>query len=252
MGSFKNIYGPEGLKVADLIKNGNDDKLLIKNNDEKTYNLLKKIVNEYYNNSKINPFEEYQKEHGYIKKYSKKGNGPIIRDLRYIYEKLGNHVDITSKYIKDTNETKVVLLKVSPYRTDFYINKEGKYKILTVRYCDIITKGDNHIINNEIYLHHKKIKNITDEYKFLFSCHRNEYITIQENDGEFNGTKMFRFLGTADDSTNRIELKSIDIPKDNSRLIKTIGNKTRNICKYHVDVLGKIYKVSKEVLHFEI
>lgn len=251
MGTFKDIYSNEGLKVAKIIRDNDDDKLMIKRVDNKSYQLLKDIVKEYFINDKVNPFEEFRKQHGYIRKYSKKGNGPIIKSLRYIYEKLGNHVNITDKYIKNSDSTRVVLLKVSPYRTDFYVNSEGLYKFVTVRYSDIIKRDNYYEINKEVYLKNLSNKGITKNYKFLFSLHKNEYFTYTNKSNEINNI-IFRFLGTRSDNTNNIEYKNIDIPKDEKRLSFTVGKKISSIEKFHVDVLGKIYKVSKEVLHFKL
>lgn len=251
MGKYKDIYGPEGKKVAKKIASGDDDNLLIKQNDEKSYLLLKEIVAEYYLNEDKNPFEEYRKDHGFIRKYSKKGNGPIIKSLKYIDSKLGSHVDITKKYIKDSPDVKVVLLSVKPYRTDFYKNSDGLYKFITIRYSDIITHDFGYKLDREKYLSLKQKKGVTNDFEYQFSLYKNEYFSYENFDSK-GISNLYRFIGTKNDSTNIIEYKSVAKPKEENRLVLTVGKKVKNITKYYVDVLGNIYKVSKEVLHFDL
>lgn len=248
---YKDIYGKEGLKVAELIANGDDDKLLIKKLDEKSYEFLKQIVKEYYHDDKINPFAEYFQEHGYIRKYSKKGNGPIIKSLRYKYEELGVHVDITRKYIKDAKEPRVILLHPRPYRTDFYRNQDGLYKFVTIRYNDIIKTDNGYKIDKEKYDTLKADKKITDDYEFQFSLHTNEIVEITKKENDEIINYQARFLGTSNDKANIIELKGISYEFE-KRCKETIGKKIIKLEKYHVDVLGKKYKITKEDLHFDL
>lgn len=88
-------------------------------------NYPNKEMNEKGKEVPCNPFLKYKEEHGdYIRKYSKKGNGPEIKSLKYYDSKLGNHIDITPK----DSSNKVVLQSVSPWRADVYFNKTtGKY-----------------------------------------------------------------------------------------------------------------------------
>ncbi|HHU56167.1 MAG TPA: type II CRISPR RNA-guided endonuclease Cas9 [Acholeplasmataceae bacterium] len=244
---YTDIYGQDGIKVANLILNGDDDKLLIKQHDPKSYELLKKIVQEYSYDKKISPFALYKEQHGYIRKYSKNGNGPIIKSLKFKYEKLGNHVDITHKYMKDYKEPRVIMLHPRPYRTDFYVNNKGEYKFVTIRYIDIKKCKDNYVIDKDKYLEYKKTKGIDENFQFAFSLHTNEIVEIHKLEKDKLTIIEGRFLGTGNDKTNLIELKGIN-REFQKRGFVTIGKKITKIQKYHVDILGKKYKVLKEDL----
>lgn len=65
-------------------------------NDIQTFEIFKKIYENYKNEK--NPFAKYKDEFGPIKKYSKDGKGPEIYQVKYISDKLGNHLDISHKY----------------------------------------------------------------------------------------------------------------------------------------------------------
>ena len=88
-----------------------------------------------YSLKEESPLTSYYNENGAITKYSKKNNGPAITSMKVYYEKLGNHLAITGNY--NTNNKKVILKQISPYRTDFYVSPEGKYKFVTIRYKDV-------------------------------------------------------------------------------------------------------------------
>ena len=127
----------------------------MKRHDYQTFEKIKVIILNHYemfkNDSKYyskkkngeielkgeNPLTEYKEEHGFITKYSKKGNGPNITSIKYDSENLGNHISITDNYqITENNQKKVVLLQLSSYRSDIWLDKD-KYKMVTVRYSDI-------------------------------------------------------------------------------------------------------------------
>ena len=55
--------------------------------------------------------------------------------MKYESEKLGNHLDISSNY--QTNNKKVILKQIKPYRTDFYQCEDGKFRFVTVRYTNV-------------------------------------------------------------------------------------------------------------------
>ncbi|MGZ0947475.1 hypothetical protein ACXOJ3_10285, partial [Streptococcus thermophilus] len=79
-----------------------------------------KEINEKGKEVPCNPFLKYKEEHGYIRKYSKKGNGPEIKSFKYYDNLLGRHIDITPKNSKNI----VALRKLNPWRTDVYFNPE--------------------------------------------------------------------------------------------------------------------------------
>lgn len=257
IGRYKDIYGNDGEKLAKDILEGKDDKILMSKVDPLTYELLKKIVKHTVLDSEKgekNPFAKYKDEHGYIRKVSKKNNGPIIKSVKYYFEKLGNHVDVTHKYVNDTNDVKVVLLQVKPYRTDFYKTKEGIYKFITIRYANISIHNNEYYIDRNWYEQELLRKEINNSFNFMFSLYRNEYIEITKQEKEYNETKLYRFVGTNNDLTNVIEVKPLHCNKENDKpqIMISIGKKILNINKYHSDVLGNLYKVEKELLHLRL
>ena len=97
----------------------------------------KAVFNKSKNEFKTNPFAIYLEENKEkICKPSKHNNGPEITSMKYVDSKLGNHIDITHKNASAKNK-KVILLQISPYRTDFYYSKDKGYKFVTVRYKDV-------------------------------------------------------------------------------------------------------------------
>lgn len=236
---YKDIYGKEGESLAKLFKDGKSDKLLMYRNDIETYNLFKKIYESYPNEK--NPFAAYKKEFGVIRKYSKKGNGPEITSVKYADSKLGNHLDITSHY--DAHNKKVVLLQITPYRTDFYQDKDGKYKFLTIRRYHIKQVNGENVIDEALYNEQMEKKGISKDDKFLFTLNRNSILSIKYKDQDEH---LYRFVATNADELNRIEVK--EICETGNRNMLTIGSKIEKITKYNVSILGKYQKVQHEAL----
>ena len=57
------------------------------------------------------------------------------------------------------NNKKVILKQISPYRTDFYLSPEGKYKFVTIRYKDVFYKETIHkFVIDENWYHEEKTK----------------------------------------------------------------------------------------------
>lgn len=257
--AYRNIYDPKEFHIANDIINGNDAKYLVYRNDKKTYQKLKDVVDYYYNEYKedpkkvkssdkgiefmFNPFAEYKESSGrFITKYSKKDNGPNIVSLKYADSKLGNHVDISQNY--NVSDKKVVLLQISPYRTDFYLD-DGIYKFVTVRYSNIkyIKSDDLYEIDEDWYRKQLGTKNISDNAKFCFSMHHNEYIEI-EKDGVKN---MWKFIATNNDTKNIIEVKSID-HYDEKRIMPSISKNISNIRKFACTPLGDLIEIKDSIL----
>ncbi|MCM1130379.1 MAG: type II CRISPR RNA-guided endonuclease Cas9 [Anaeroplasma bactoclasticum] len=236
---YKDIYGKDGESVKKLFEKGKSSDLLVARNDEQTFKLLEKIVATYPNEK--NPFAKYKEDHGFIRKYSKNGNGPVIQKLKYIGGKLGSYLDISSKYHNLKNK-KVVLLQNTAYRTDIYQDKNGYYKFLTIRRFHIKQINHQNVIKDEIYQSLKKEKNITFEDKFLFSLNRNNIIRIVDDSDNY-----YRFITTNDDKNNVIEVKNIEC-KTEKRLMLSIGKKIKLIEKFNVSPTGKYQKVEKELL----
>lgn len=250
---ISNIYSKDSdIKVffADETKK---EKILMKKNDPKTFEILEKIFEEYKkvdsdNKIKENPFYTYYNETGHkIKKYSKKSNGPNIESLKYLKEKLGIHLNMTHKYA-NSNETskgkKVILQSFKPYRIDVYENN-GIYKFLRISYSNIKMKKDCYEIPLDWYLEEKFERGITEKFKFVNSYYKRDIICINDEKFLFNGIKY---------SQNRIEMKNLHkyIKGEKGRILVTIGKKFTKIKKYATDVLGNTYEVKNEKLKFII
>lgn len=262
---YKNIYDAKWYVLAnDIMNDTYQNKYLMYLHDPQTFEKMIQIVHSYYDefksntkmigmkkgkiDFKFNPFYEYYQQHGKVTKYAKKNNGPEIDCLKYFDGKLGNHIDISHKYIaNENNKKRVVLQQISPYRTDFYLD-EGIYKFVTVRYCNIRynKQEDKHIIDETWYQTQLKKKKISDQATFLFSMHRNECLELT-SDKEVN---LYRYTATNSDETNVIELKSIHC-YDENRIKITIGKKIKCIKKYRTDAIGNLYEVKKEQLKLE-
>lgn len=254
---YKNIYDNNIAKKVidkiekDLLKfeNQEDSEILMRKHDPQTFNILVKIIEEY-KDEKPNPFESYRREHGYIRKYSKKGNGPIIKDIKYLSNKLGEGI-VLSKTEGESKDRKVVLLSLNPYRTDVYYNKEkGIYKNIGIKYNDLIFKNGKYIIEKEQYDSMKEQRKIDSSYKFLFSLHKNEIIGITYKDNP-EKEERYRFLSSRSDNPNRIEISPIEKSKFEPRQQPTIGTKVLKFNKYHTDILGNVFNVNGEKLKFE-
>lgn len=254
---YKNIYDNAVSKSVvkkmkqdmEKFEDHNESKILMRKHDPKTFELFVKIINEY-EDEKPNPFEAYRMENGYIRKYAKKDNGPIIKDIKYLSNKLGQHRELL-KTENLSDDKKVVLLSLKPFRTDVYYNKEtGVYKNLGIKYDDINFKNGKYIIENKVYAKWKETLEIDDRYEFLFSLYRNDIVGItykKESDIEYR----FRFLSSRSDNPNRIEIKPIEKGKFEKQNQPTIGQRVLKFNKYHTDILGNIYNISGEKLKLE-
>jgi len=253
----KNIYdNVTAKKVIDGIrkdlekfKDPNDSEILMRKHDIKTFEIITKII-ENYSDENTNVFEAYRKEHGYIRKYSKKGNGPIIKDIKYISKRLGHGLEV-SKTDKLSKDKKVVLLSLNPFRSDVYYNKEKEiYKIIGIKYNDLIFKEGKYVLKFDDYTLMKKQLKIDAHYDFLFSLHKNDIIgiTYKSNPGI---EERFRFLSSRADNPNRIEIKPIDKNKFEKQKQPTIGTKVLKFNKYYTDILGNVFNVIDEELKFE-
>lgn len=279
---YSDIYDPKFKHLTEDILNEKDDKYLMKRHDYQTFEKIKAIILNHYNTFKNdtkyysknkkgeielkgkNPLTEYKEEHGFITKYSKKGNGPIVVSIKYDSENLGNHVSITDNYqVKQDNQKNVVLLQLSSYRSDIWLDK-GKYKMVTVRYSDIkFNKAkNNYYIDENWYKKQKEIKKISDEAVFIASFHHDELIGIakkkgskyidprNENEHDGNNVEILKFTATNNDKKNIVEVKPIDY-HCSKQLMLSIG-KFVKVEKYATDVLGNLYKVTNNHLKLEL
>ena len=284
---IKNIYDPKEKKAIELVNNiinDNTDKYIMKHKDPQTFEKIKEVLLNHFNDCKDSkeyyvidkkgkyslkgesPLTFYFNENGPFTKYSKKNNGPAITSMRFYSEKLGNHLSITDNY--STNNKKVILKQISPYRTDFYVSPDGKYKFVTVRYKDVFYKETIHkFVIDENWYHEEKIKKgIQEDWKFVCSMHRDELIGLIKPEGKkfvydasINGGQtqyhdgkhyeILKFTATNDEKKGTFEVKPINtICK--KQLMPSVGPFVK-IQKFATDVLGNMYEIKDNRLKLE-
>lgn len=244
---YKNIYTVGKESCGDKLKKRileNPESLLMYRNDQETFKKFREIV-DFYNDAK-NPFAEYYKEHGPIKKYAKKDNGPEIFDVKFLDGRLGVH-RINSR---QQGKNKSVYLQIKSLRVDIY--QEGEhYKFVNVPYDMLKFSSGVYKIDMGKYLQSKLNKKITERGIFLFSLYCGEVFSYEKDGVKYR----WQFSCLNDDTRNVIEVKYLDQPSTDTTRGKRripIGSKIKNMKKYHVDVLGNIYPASKETLQTEI
>lgn len=241
--NLKGLYDKDNEQLKKLIIKS-PEKLLMYHHDPQTYRKLKMIIEQYSNEK--NPLYKYYEETGnYLRKYSKKDNGPVIKKIKYYGKKLKAHLDITSDYPKSRN--KIVKLSLKPYRFDVYLDN-GKYKFVTVKNLDVIKKENYYKVDLKSYEKSKRLKEISEQAEFIASFYNNDLIKI---DGE-----LYRVIGVNNDLRNVIEVNMVDITfkeylenineKKTPRIFKTIASKTQSIKKYSTDILGNLYEVKNK------
>ena len=249
-------------KISDLY---NDDKakekilskekdFLMYKHDLKTWNIIKKVIETYPEEK--NPFKKYLEEYGPIRKYSKKGKGPIIKELKYLNNKIGAHIEITHKYNDAKN--KVILASLKPYRADIYYDKINDcFNVIPLKYNDFKFEKGKYVLPinqyEKILRQEKLIKdneNIKDleknNHEFRFSLYKNDVIEI----GNDEGRELYRFLAKNHASKNVFEVKYLD-RKNEKQIYITAKKSTNYFVKYNVDILGNIHKIQKEKLKLE-
>lgn len=250
---YKNIYdvgmNNSGEKLKKKIKE-KPEVLLMYRHDPATFAIFKEIV-EAYPDAK-NPFAEYFKEHGPIRKYSRNGNGPEIYDVKFLDGRLGSHRVTT----KQNGQNQSVYLSIKSLRIDLY--QDGtQYKFVSVPY-DMVKRIENprtqsvkYQIAETLYADAKLCKKISTDARFLFSLHRGEIFSYEKDGERFE----WQFWCVNNDKKNVIETKWIHKPSPGNTQPKrmiTIGKSITNIIKYHVDVLGNRYPAPQEELQMKI
>lgn len=259
-------------KFLDLYKK-DKSQFLMYQKDRKTWDeVIEKILEQYRpfkekdKNGKevdFNPFEKYRIENGPIHKYSRKGNGPEIKSLKYYDNLLGRFVDITPSESKNP----VALLSLNPWRTDVYYNTETrKYEFLGLKYADLcFEKGGSYAISEVKYNKIREKEGIGKKSEFKFTLYKNDLILIK--DTETNRQQIFRFWSrTGKDNPksfekHKLELKPYEktrfekgeelkvlgkVPPSSNRLQKNMQIENLSIYKVRTDVLGNQHIIKNE------
>ncbi len=286
---YSDIYDPKFDKLTnDIINNDNLERWLMYKNDPQTFRIIQDIILNHFNSYKKdkdiyskkekkgkviynlkgsnNPLAEYKNEHGKVRKYTKKNNGPEITMMKYTDGQFNSGIDISDNY--QSENKKVVLLQVSPYRTDFYVSPEGKYNFVTIRYKDVFYKKsiNKYTIAKEWYTEQKTKKKIKDDWKFVCSLHHDELIGVMKKEGSKyiydlsteqdgytryydNDMEILKFTATNNDDKGIFEVKPI-YTYCKKQLMLSVGPFLK-VKKYATDVLGNIYEVKDNVLKLE-
>ena len=259
-------------KFLDLYKK-DKSQFLMYQKDRKTWDeVIEKILEQYRpfkekdKNGKevdFHPFEKYRIENGPIRKYSRKGNGPEIKSLKYYDNLLGRFVDITPSESKNP----VALLSLNPWRTDVYYNTETrKYEFLGLKYADLcFEKGGSYGISKVKYNKIREKEGIGKNSEFKFTLYKNDLILIK--DTETNRQQIFRFWSrTGKDNPksfekHKIKLKPYEkarfekgeelevlgkVPPSSNQLQKNMQIENLSIYKVRTDVLGNQHIIKNE------
>ena len=269
LGKIKDIYSQAGYDAFIKIYNKDKSKFLMYHKDSQTFEkVIEEILRTYpskeFNDKNkevpCNPFEKYRQENGPIRKYSKKGNGPEIKSLKY-YDK-----NIPESFINITpsnSKNKVILRQLNPWRTDVYFNHQTeKYELLGLKYADLQfeKKTGTYSITIDKYNEIKEKEGVGEQSEFKFTLYKNDLLLIK--DTKNNEKQIFRFLSrTMPNVKHYVELKPYDKAKfdGNQPLITIFGNVAKggqclkglnksniSIFKVKTDVLGNKHFIKKE------
>ena len=269
LGKIKDIYSQAGYDAFIKIYNKDKSKFLMYHKDPQTFEkVIEEILRTYPSkelndkNKEIpcNPFEKYRQENGPIRKYSKKGNGPEIKSLKY-YDK-----NIPESFINITpsnSKNKVILRQLNPWRTDVYFNHQTeKYELLGLKYADLQfeKKTGTYSITIDKYNEIKEKEGVGEQSEFKFTLYKNDLLLIKDTKNDEK--QIFRFLSrTMPNVRHYVELKPYDKAKfdGNQSLITIFGNVAKggqclkglnksniSIFKVKTDVLGKKHIIKKE------
>lgn len=268
LGKIKDIYSQAGYDAFIKIYNKDKSRFLMYHKDPQTFEKVieeilrtypSKELNEKNKEVPCNPFEKYRQENGPIRKYSRKGNGPEIKSLKYYDNKLGNHIDITP----DKSNNKVVLQSINPWRTDvYYNNKSKKYEFLGLKYSDLyFEKGTGkYKISKNKYDVIKKLEGVDEKSEFKFTLCKNDLILIKDVDT--GQEQLFRFLSRNNKGKHQVQLKPIDksdfekgeklidifdtVPNSTTQCVKGLNKPNISIYKVKTDILGNKHFIKKE------
>ncbi|AQP54278.1 type II CRISPR RNA-guided endonuclease Cas9 [Vagococcus penaei] len=268
---IKDIYSVDGYKKFVETYKKDKAKFMMYRIDPKTFELLEQIVATYpdyeevslpngkVKRQEVSPFELYRRQNGWVKKYSKKQNGPAVKQLKYYNKKLGSKIDITPKNV--TKGKKVVLQSLSPWRTDIYYNDvTSEYEIMGIKYSDLtFGKCGQYGIKRERYEEIKTDEKVSAESCFMFSLYRNDRIKVIDTVNDETVELLFGSR-TLPNQKGYVELKPIDKAKfDSKEVVSFYGSVTPNgqfikrflkknylLYKINTDVLGNPFYVKKE------
>ncbi len=178
-------------------------KLLMYKHDRKTFEKIRDIVVEYQNIDKSNnPLYLYYQEHGMVRKYSKRGNGPFIKSFKHISGKRKNKgLDVSHLFSDKPQNKSVYKEEVYCQRVDIYKGVKG-YKFARIPYMMYMDNGSYYELDKKLYNEELLSRKIGEGDKFIYSLYRGNIISI---DGE-----IFKVTGFGAKTSNSIECNFID------------------------------------------
>lgn len=231
------------------------DDFLMKQHDPQTWQILMDII-KMYPDYQGNPFNKYRDEFGPIKKYSKKGNGPVIKEMKYLDHAIGSNLDITHKY--EGTKNKVILESLKHYRADLFYNTETKgFYLIPIRRSDFKFIGGKYVLPIERYqqiLIDEKVLKSNETFEMLeqlniefkFSLYRDNIVELVKEDS----SEKYRFVAKNHNHKNYFEVKYIDT-KISKRVFVSVSKQVQHCFKYNVDILGNEHKIENEKLVLE-
>ncbi|MCH4010266.1 type II CRISPR RNA-guided endonuclease Cas9 [Companilactobacillus sp.] len=267
LAKIKNIYDADEYARMKKLLEKDKTKFLLYRIDPKTFAMLEEILEMYPDTTeivgkdgkvkkiKVSPFELYRRDHGMVRKYSKKGNGPVIKQLKYLDSKLGSHIDITPG--SASPEKHVVLQSLKPWRTDvYYNNSTNSYEIMGINYSDLkFNRGEGYGIKKDRYFQLMKDEGVSNESDFCFTLYRKDRIKVL-NPVTGEVVEML-FWSRNKVSKGYAEIKPIDKAMNENgnypiygdakkQVIKRLVPNECVIHKINVDILGNTYEIEKE------
>lgn len=253
----KDIYSVDGFKNFKKVYDKDKTKFLLAKYDPRTFEMIEQILVDYpekidqtQQNGKvksvdISPFELYRQNHGLLKKYSKHGNGPVIKQLKYLDKKLGSHIDITPENARDKH---VVLQSLKPWRTDVYFNHAtNEYEIMGIKYSDLkFNRHEGYGIKKNKYLSIKRHEKVSDDSEFMFSLYRKDRIKVENM--ETGEAVELLFWSRTMDAKGYAELKPVDRMDNEDTNWPVYGNAKKQILKRLVPKNCKIWKINTNIL----
>lgn len=255
-----NIYDPVGIgTLKKMVAQGKQERFLMYRHDKRTWKDMMLILEEYKDAK--NPFAEYEKETGdYLRKYSRKHNGPRIENLKYLDGEVGSCIDISHKYGWERGDQKVILESLKPYRMDVYYHAEREeYRCVGIKYSDLKFSKGEYVVNEDAYQNILVKEGLITSsqnrmdleklgYQFMLSFYKDEIIEYEKG-GEYYTE---RFLSrTMPKQRNYIETKPVDAPEFDKR--HRVGlSKTKSIKKIRLDILGNRYYCTQEIFTLRV
>ncbi|UQS82621.1 type II CRISPR RNA-guided endonuclease Cas9 [Bombilactobacillus folatiphilus] len=265
---IKDIYSVDGYQALKKICEKDPTKLLIAQNDPQSFKKIQAVMDEYCDKIEktdqsgqikmvpISPFELYRREHGYLTKYAKHNNGPIIKQLKYYDKKVGIHIDVTPRNVKNKQ---VILQSLNPWRTDVYYNQEtDEYQIMGIKHSDLDEIAGERGIRKGKYLQIKEYEQISPQTQFVFSLYKNDRIKVQDPETGEQIELLFRSRNNSNRNYAEFKLiESFDVLEDRNlpiygnvkkgkQIIKRFAPKGCKVWKVNTDILGNPYYLSRE------